>query len=59
LLIFIITIAQAVAPNAAAKFPSTEQEHYAFNNAATVCDKGPFEGYHPLRYKYADGVDPR
>jgi len=52
LLVFIITLVQAVSPNIASGMPSSQQIHYAFNNNSIPCSSGPFATYQPLRYEY-------
>jgi len=45
-MLFLLSVLQANAPNAGASFPSTVQEHYAFNIVGTDCTSYP----QPLRY---------
>jgi len=45
-MLFLLSVLQANAPNAGEKFPSTETEHYGFNKLNTDCTDLP----HPLRY---------
>jgi len=58
--VFLVSVLQAVAPNAGEKFPSTVQEHYGYNKLNTDCTDIPeparfmhqSDAGEPARYEY-------